>query len=87
MKVTSGKDLKLSKGVSVVFNSDSDSDNDEEHTEFEEKGESNNLEDNIVIKDTVHYEEATGVCLHTQCEQCALLYLKLLVPKLLKMVP
>ena len=40
MKVTSGKDLKLGKGVSVVFNSGSESDNVEESTEFEEKAES-----------------------------------------------
>ena len=66
MKVTSGKDLKLTKVVSVVFNSDSDSDNNEESLELEEKAESNNLEDNIVIEDTVHFSEATEVCLHTQ---------------------
>jgi hypothetical protein len=40
MKVTSGKDLKLTKSVSVVFHSDFDFDNDEESTEFEEKAES-----------------------------------------------
>jgi hypothetical protein len=56
IKVTSRKDLKLTKGASVVFKSDSDSDNDEESTEFEENAESDDLEVNNVSKDTVHYE-------------------------------
>jgi hypothetical protein len=41
MKVTSGKDLKLTKSVSIVVHSDSD--NNEESTEFEEKAESDPL--------------------------------------------
>ena len=38
--IDEGKDLKLTKSVSVVFYSDFDFDNDEDSTEFEEKAES-----------------------------------------------
>jgi hypothetical protein len=50
--------IRREKSVSVVFHSDFDSDNDEWwiSTEFEEKAESDNLEDNSLIKDTLHYE-------------------------------